>query len=106
MSDASLQVLGLRTECRDNPLGVELQRPRLSWRLESDRIGARQSAYRVRVATSAARLQQGGADVWDSGKVASPRCFDVAYEGPSLASRRRCWWTVQVWDEAGSMAEA
>jgi alpha-L-rhamnosidase len=106
MSDPTLQVLGLRTECRDNPLGVELQRPRLSWRLQSDRVGARQSAYRVRVATSAARLQQGGADVWDSGKVASPRCFDVAYEGPALQSRQPCWWTVQAWDETGAAAEA
>jgi alpha-L-rhamnosidase len=102
----SLEVIGLRTECRDNPLGVELQRPRLSWRLQSDRMGARQVAYRVRVATSLDALGHGGADLWDSGKVASAQCFDIAYEGPPLRSRQRCWWTVEAWDEAGASCEA
>jgi len=106
MAEPILQVLGLRTECRENPLGVELQRPRLSWRLESDRIGALQSAYRIRVAASLETLQRGGADVWDSGEVNAPRCFDIAYEGPALQSRQRCWWTAQVWDEAGATAAA
>ena len=56
-----MQALGLRAECRDNPLGVEVQRPRLSWRLKSDRIGARQTAYRARVAASLDALERGGA---------------------------------------------
>ena len=103
---AGLQVRGLRTECRDNPLGVELERPRLSWRLESGRIGARQAAYRVRVATSREALGQGGADLWDSGRVGSSQCFDVAYAGAALKPRQRCWWTAQVWDETGAAAEA
>jgi alpha-L-rhamnosidase len=95
---AALQVLGLRTECRDNPFGVELQRPRLSWRLESGRLGSRQAAYRVRVARSQAALDNGKPEVWDSGKVASAQCFDVAYACSPLRSRQRCWWTVQIWD--------
>jgi alpha-L-rhamnosidase len=95
----------LKTECLDNPLGLEIDRPRLSWRLETNRPGARQSAYRVRVATSRAALADGGADVWDSGKLASDRCFDIAYDGPSLRSRQRCWWTVDVWDETGAAVQ-
>jgi alpha-L-rhamnosidase len=102
----AVRVAGLRTECREAPLGVELQRPRLSWRLESDRAGARQTAYRVRVASSRETLDLGGADVWDTGEVASPLCFDVAYDGPPLCSRQRCWWTVRVWDETGTVGEA
>ena len=77
----NFDVVGLRTECRDNPFGVELQRPRLSWRLQTDRTGARQAAYRIRVATSLDALNAGGVDVWDSGRVASAQCFDVAYKG-------------------------
>ena len=74
----SFELVGLHTECRDNPFGIEIQHPRLSWRLQSERVGARQIAYRLRVATSLEALGDGGADVWDSGKVASERCFDVA----------------------------
>lgn len=99
-----LQVAELKTERLDNPLGVELARPRLSWRLESARRGARQSAYRVLAASSPETLARGVGDLWDSGKVASDRCFDIAYDGPALQSRQRCWWTVQVWDEAGEPA--
>jgi alpha-L-rhamnosidase len=101
-----LRVVGLRTECLETPIGLETQRPRLSWRLDSARPGVRQSAYRVRVASSAAVLVGGAADIWDSGKVVSDQCFDLAYDGPPLASRQRCWWTVEVWDETGAAAEA
>src|SRR5579863_7189196 len=100
-----MRVVGLKTEQLDSPLGLEAQRPRLSWRLESDRPGARQSAYRVRVADSPEALAAGGAH-WDSGKVASDRCFDVAYDGPPLVSRQRCWWSVDVWDETGAPVDA
>jgi alpha-L-rhamnosidase len=100
-----LRVSGLKTEQLHEPMGLELARPRLSWRLESDRPGARQSAYRVRVASSAEALAAGGADLWDSGKFASDACFDIGYAGGPLASRQRCWWTVEVWDDAGAAAD-
>jgi alpha-L-rhamnosidase len=99
-----VRVAGLQVDCLNRPLGVESEAPRLSWRLESDRPGARQSAYRVRVASDPRTLATGGADVWDSGRVASDQSFDVAYAGPSLVSRQRCWWTVEVWDEMGAGA--
>ncbi|HEY1750255.1 MAG TPA: alpha-L-rhamnosidase N-terminal domain-containing protein, partial [Caulobacteraceae bacterium] len=100
-----MRIVGLKSEQLDNPLGLELADPRLSWRLEADRPGARQSAYRVRVATTPEALAAGGADLWDSGRIASGQCFDVAYAGPPPASRQRCWWTVDVWDEAEAPAE-
>ena len=100
-----MRVCGLKTELLDEPLGIELARPRLSWRLESDRAGAGQSAYRVRVASAPEALAAGGADLWDSGKIASDACFDIAYAGAPLESRRRCWWTVEVWDKTGAQAE-
>src|SRR5262249_23153919 len=37
--------------------------------------------------------------------VACDQCFDIAYAGPPLASRQRCWWTVDAWDETGAPAE-
>src|SRR6185437_12018228 len=102
---AILRVTGLKTEQLTEPLGLELAHPRLSWRLESDRPGAAQSAYRVRVAASPEVLAAGGADLWDSGQVASGATFDIAYAGAPLEARQRCWWTVEVWDEAGAPAD-
>jgi alpha-L-rhamnosidase len=102
----TVRVLGLQVECLDTPLGLEIMRPRLSWRLESARRGAGQSAYRVRVASSEEAAAGGDADLWDSGRVGSDRSFDVAYAGQPLGSRQRCWWTVEVWDEAGEPLSA
>ena len=73
----------------------------MSWRLESDRSGAAQRAYRVRAATSEDRLQSGEADLWDSGRVESDQSLHVVYEGPALESRQRVYGQVTVWDEQG-----
>ncbi len=98
--DASLSVGRLCAERVECPLGLEEPRPRLSWSLTSAGRGARQSAYRVTAASSRAMLEAGGADLWDSGKVVSDRCFDVEYDGKVLHSRQRVWWRVEVWDGA------
>jgi len=68
---ASLSVAALRCEYRENPLGIDIARPRLSWELRDERRGARQSAYQIQVATDEAALHKGAADLWNSGKVAS-----------------------------------
>ncbi len=88
----------LRCEYLSNPLGLDERWPRLSWWVNDARRGAVQSAYRVLVASSAAVLDDDDADVWDSGKVTSDRCIHVAYEGPALESRQRCFWKVCTWD--------
>jgi alpha-L-rhamnosidase len=94
-----VDITNLRCEYRPNPLGIDVLAPRLSWVLASDRRGARQTAYRIQAASSQAELDEGAADVWDSGKVASDESIHVAYAGPSLSSGQRVYWRVRVWDE-------
>ena len=53
----TLSVEGLRTEYKENPLGIDVARPRLSFKLRSDARGVRQSAYEIRVASSEAALR-------------------------------------------------
>ncbi len=86
----------LRCEYFQNPLGFDLIPPRLSWEVQDDRRGARQSAYRIQVASEMAF----GADgmVWDSGKVESNQSAHVVYDGPPLTSRQRLYWRVRTWD--------
>ncbi|MFG2890972.1 alpha-L-rhamnosidase [Streptomyces sp. NPDC048248] len=94
-----LRVTAPTVEYTRNPLGLDVQRPRLSWHLSSDAEGRAQSAYQVRVATTPGRLAK--PDVWDSGKVASSDSVLVPYDGPALASRTRYYWSVRVWDSDG-----
>jgi len=96
--DATLTVGRVWTERVIQPLGLDAERPRLSWALTGGGRGAHQSAYRITAASSLERLEAGEADLWDSGRVTSDRCFEVAYDGKLLHSGQRVWWRVQVWD--------
>jgi alpha-L-rhamnosidase len=97
----SLRVVGLRTEYKENPLGIDARKPRFSWQLRSGARGITQSAYEVRVAGSERGVRGGSDSVWSSGRVASDESIQRAYDGPPLQSGRRYHWQVRVWDGAG-----
>lgn len=100
----------LRCEYRDNPLGIDVEQPRLSWVIgESSRKTAarsqKQTAYQVLVASSEALLEKDKGDLWDSGKVASDQSVHVQYRGVPLKSQQQCFWKVRAWiaaEAAGS----
>ncbi len=91
----------LQCEGMQEPLGIDIVHPRLSWQLQDSRRGARQAAYEIRVAGSPDVLAQDHADVWDSGRVDSDQSVNVLYSGPAVESRRRYYWQVRVWDAQG-----
>jgi alpha-L-rhamnosidase len=97
----SLTVTDLKTEYAHNPLGIDVERPRLSWVLSSSERAEVQTAYEIQVASSASKLVTGRADLWNSSKVSSDRSVNVAYAGPPLASRARYHWRVRAWDRHG-----
>jgi alpha-L-rhamnosidase len=101
----SLTVSNSTCEYRINPLGIDVLQPRLSWKLESDRRGTRQAAYRILLAGSEKGLSTDNL-MWDSDKVLSDQSIHVSYEGPRLVSGQRVYWKVLVWDEAGNEAES
>ena len=92
---------GLRCEYVENPLGIDVLEPRLSWLLADDRRGQRQTAYQVLVASSPDTLVRDRGDLWDSGKVHSDQSIHVQYSGKPLVSRQACWWKVRIWDKEG-----
>ncbi len=101
VKDAAVEADRLSTEYATSPLGLDVRKPRLGWRLRSSARGVVQSAYQVRVAASEAAVRAGHDLVWDSGRVASRDSIQLAYDGPPLASSRRYFWQVRVWDGAG-----
>lgn len=94
-----LEPVALRCEYRVNSLGIDEAQPRLTWRVESNERGQKQTAYHILVASSAAALEKNEGDLWDSGKVASRQTVNVVYSGRPLASRQSCFWKVRVWDK-------
>jgi alpha-L-rhamnosidase len=97
----NVKASNLQCEYLDAPLGIDVIKPRLSWRLESGQRGQKQSAYRVLVASSRETLDKDIGDLWDSGKVESDQSIHVAYDGTALESRMQCFWKVKVWDRDG-----
>jgi alpha-L-rhamnosidase len=97
---AGLQVVRLRCEYADNPLGIDHAQPRLFWQFESGKRGERQTAYQVLAASSAKRLASSQADLWDSGKVASDETSHIRYQGKPLVSSQQVFWKVRAWDQA------
>ncbi len=98
----ALTVSELRCEYLVNPEAVDTPHPRLTWLLQSTERGARQSAYRILVASSPDLLARNRGDLWDTGKRNSRETVNVEYEGKSPGPGRRHWWKVQVWDGAGN----
>jgi alpha-L-rhamnosidase len=89
-----MQVERLKCEYRDNPAGIDVLRPRLFWQLRSSRRGERQTAYRILVASDQSLLEQGKANLWDSGRVLSDQTVQIEYGGVPLESRQECFWRV------------
>jgi alpha-L-rhamnosidase len=102
---ADVTVANLRCENLRDPLGIDATRPRLSWQLQSSGRGVRQAAYQILVATSAARLDEGQGDLWDSGRVESGASVAIRYAGKALATGESAYWKVRVWDEAGGESD-
>lgn len=88
-----MQAIRLRTEHMENPMGIDVEHPYLSWNCEG---GITQTAYEI-------RALEGEELLWNSGKVVGGAMH--AYYGGELASRRKVSWSVRLWDEAGACGE-
>ncbi|MFA0753907.1 MAG: hypothetical protein IMHGJWDQ_001686 [Candidatus Fervidibacter sp.] len=107
MAMAGVRVGQLRCEYRENPLGVDVANPRLSWVVETanpEERGQCQMAYQILVASSRELLDKEVGDLWDTGKVNSDATM-VVYAGKPLRSEMECWWKVRVWDKDGNPSE-
>lgn len=98
----ALSVDSLRTEHKVNPLGTDVTQPRLGWKLRSTGRDVMQTAYQITVSSN----ENGGSDLWDSGKVNSSQSVDVKYGGKPLTSGLRAHWRVKIWDNQGNVAES
>ncbi|MCG3128646.1 MAG: hypothetical protein CHACPFDD_03535 [Phycisphaerae bacterium] len=94
------RVVALRCEYLVNPLGIDVQQPRLFWQVEDGRRGVRARAYQLLVASSPETLAADTGDLWDSGRVESGESIQIVYAGKPLAARARAFWKVRAWLDA------
>lgn len=102
---SKVTVKDLRCEYRANPLGIDAPNPRLSWIIESNRRGFKQTAYQLLVAGNTENLEKNEGDLWDSGKTDSDQSVHILYNGKPLTSQMRCFWKVRLWDSEGKACD-
>ena len=93
-----LRIVQLRCEGLPDPLGIDVTKPRFSWKMISARKGERQTAYQILVASRPGLLRVNQGDQWNSGRVGSDLSVQVEYQGSTLESGKAYYWKVRVWD--------
>ncbi len=83
-----MKAIRLQCEYLNNPIGIDIPRPRLMWNAEG---GVRQTAYQI------------VSDNWDSGKVESASMH--ADYPKELHDRERVNWRIRLWDENGQSGQ-
>ena len=99
---AQLQIISLRCEYSENPLGIETTAPHLSWQLQSTQKNVLQTGYRVFVSDDSLQLEKSAATIWDSKKQNNSVSIQIRYAGKPLQPAKKYFWKVQVWDNKGN----
>jgi alpha-L-rhamnosidase len=98
----NIKVAQLDCEYRNNPIGIDVLSPSLSWKLQSSKHNVMQKAYQILVSSSLNNLNKHIGDVWDSKKVNSGQSLQLKYKGIKLLSSKTYYWKVRVWDNYGN----
>ena len=85
----------LRVEYMKNPVGIDVNQPRFSWKMESREKGVSQKAYTIMVSTD----ESFKTIFWSSDEVLSDKSVHIVYSGPALKPATRYFWKVQVKDQ-------
>ena len=93
--------VSLRCEQKKNPIGIDVNKPRLSWvfELSNNKLRSqKQKSYYLLVASNIELLNSNIGDVWDTGIVQSNQNNFIAYEGKSLISGQKYYWKVRIFE--------
>lgn len=101
---AQFTIWNPRCELLQDPIGIDVREPRLSWELFTDKRNIRQTAYHIIVSSTEEKLKKNEGDLWNSGKVNSSQSIHVVYKGKPLTSRMTCYWKVKIFTNKGETA--
>ncbi|MDR1517410.1 MAG: glycoside hydrolase family 78 protein [Dysgonamonadaceae bacterium] len=112
-ADSSVVLYDLTCENLVNPCGIATAQPRLSWKIKAQNNGVKQKGYRILVASRPQLLNEGKADLWNSGIVESSESVLITYSGKKLSSGDEAFWKVKIitdddketgWSDAASFS--
>lgn len=96
-----ISIYDLRCEYKKNPIGIDVMRPRLSWKLKSEERNIMQTSYEIQVSVN----KDFSYLLWNSNKVQSNNSIHIEYGGSALKSNTRYFYRVKVWDNNGSESD-
>lgn len=89
------EIINLKTEYTQTPIGIDVEKPRFSWQMQSTERGASQTAYQITV------TDESGKRVWRTKKIRSDISLNIKYNGLPLLASTRYNWNVTVWNHKG-----
>src|SRR5699024_8966415 len=90
-----LEIKKVRCEYLENPIGIDVKYPRISWQLVSDKRDVMQKAYQIQVADDRMFKEI----KWDSDKILSDQSIHIELKGLKVKSCKRYFYRVQAWNQ-------
>jgi alpha-L-rhamnosidase len=98
----SLQPVYPTCEYQENPLGIDIGKPRLSWNFNSTERNQIQTAYEIIVSDNEKDIKSQKGNSWQTGKIKSEANIHIEYNGTPLISFKKYYWRVKVYDKNGA----
>jgi alpha-L-rhamnosidase len=76
-AQAKNKVVKLVVEYHENPIGIDVEKPRFSWQILSDETNVTQNAYEIRVANLPEEFNKKSSLLWSTGKVESNQSVHI-----------------------------
>lgn len=99
-----LEPIDLRCEYIINPLGIDADKPRLSWKFNASQNDQIQAAYEILVSDNLADIKKQTGKAWSTGRVTSKQSTNIELAGTALESFTRYYWVVRVYNTAGELS--
>ena len=96
-----IQVNNIRVELKANPVGLDVLKPRFSWKIISKTPNTNQLAYRIMVAESRKDILNEKNLIWDTKIRKDSSSLFVQYHGAKLLSRKTYFWKIKVYTNQG-----
>ena len=90
----NVSIINPNVEQQVHPQPLATATPRFCWNYETLESNLEQLDYRIIVASTEEKVNNGIGDLWDSGVTASSQMLYVPYAGKPLQSRDRAYWKV------------
>ena len=97
-AEPDFSVIGLKVNYDDSPVLAECESISFSWQMKSDKTGAKQTAYQLKVFSFDRISNKIGELISDSGKVKNDKSVGISCD-KSLSPDEKYAWNVTVWNE-------